>query len=82
MLSKGAITTKTTKFSLLVDPGATESFISYEALSRCKVMASTQDDFNIVEMASGITQRVGELVKDCQVDLGMCVTKVSLYATT
>ena len=69
------------KFSLLVDPGTTEIFISYEALSICKVMASKQDDFNMVEMASGITQRVGELVKDCEVDLGMCVTKVSLYAT-
>ena len=43
-------------------------------------MENKQDDFNIVEMASGITQRVGKIVKDCEVYLGMCVTRVSIYS--
>ena len=69
-----------TEFSLLVDPGATKSFISYEALSICKVMEIKQYYFDLIKMVTGITQRVGKLVKDCGVDLGVCVTRVSLYA--
>ena len=67
------------KFSLLVDLGEIESFISYEALFRYKVMEIKKYYFIMVQMESCITQRVGELVKDCEVDLGTCVTKVSLY---
>ena len=69
-------------FSLLIDPGATESFISHTVLSRSKVMARKIEDFDVVEMASDITQEVGLLVNECEVDLGVCVTKVSLYTTS
>lgn len=31
-------------FSLLIELGATKSFISHNALSRCRVMASKQED--------------------------------------
>ena len=33
-------------------------------------------------MASSITQEVGLLDKDYEVDIGLCATKVSLYTTT
>jgi hypothetical protein len=69
-------------FSLLIDPGATESFISFNALSRSGMMACCQEDLDLVEMASGVKQGVGQLVKDCEVYLGVCVTQVSLYTTT
>jgi hypothetical protein len=39
--------------SILIDPGATESFISGAALKRIKVKAVEQDEFSFVEMASG-----------------------------
>ena len=39
--------------SVLIDPGATESFISGAALKRIKVKAVEQDEFSFVEMASG-----------------------------
>ena len=58
-------------FSLLIDPGATESFISYYALDKGKMMASAQTDFDSVEMASGTTQSVGPKLEDCEIDLGM-----------
>jgi hypothetical protein len=38
--------------SILIDPGATESFISGAALKRIKVKAVEQDEFSFVEMAS------------------------------
>eukprot|EP00253_Pinus_taeda_P015998 PITA_15998 len=36
---------------------------------------------NIDEMACGMKINVGKMVKDCEVDLGVCKTKVSLYST-
>lgn len=45
-------------------------------------MATEQEDFNQVEMASRVKEGVGKLVKDCEIDLGVCKTRVSLYSTT
>ena len=39
--------------SILIDLGATESFIFGVALKRIKVKAVEQDEFSFVEMASG-----------------------------
>jgi hypothetical protein len=44
--------------SILIDPGATESFISGAALKMIKVKAIEQDEFSFVEMASGAKQKV------------------------
>jgi len=41
-----------------------------------------QDDFNQVKMPSKIKQGVSQLVKDCEIDLGVYITRVSLYSTT
>ena len=56
--------------SLLIDLGETKSFSSHTTLSRSKVIANKQEDFDVVEMDTNITQEVGLLVKDCEVDLG------------
>jgi hypothetical protein len=45
--------------SILIDPGATESFVSSAVLKRIKVKAVEQDEFSFVEMASGAKQKVG-----------------------
>jgi hypothetical protein len=45
--------------SVLIDPSATESFISGAALKRIKVKAVDQNEFSFVEMASGAKQKVG-----------------------
>jgi hypothetical protein len=65
--------------SILIDPGATESFISGAALKRIKVKAVEQDDFSFVEMALGAKHKVGEKVTGCALNLGDFVTSVNLY---
>jgi hypothetical protein len=67
--------------SILIDPGATESFISGAALKRIKVKAVEQDEFSFVEMASGAKQKVGGKVTGCALNLGEFVTRVNLYVT-
>jgi hypothetical protein len=67
--------------SVLIDPGATESFISGAVLKRIKVKAVEQDEFSFVEMDSGAKQKVGGKVTRCALNLGEFVTRVSLYVT-
>jgi hypothetical protein len=67
--------------SVLIDPGATESFISGAVLKRIKVKAVEQDEFSFVEMASGAKQKVGGKVTGCALNLGEFVTRVNLYVT-
>jgi hypothetical protein len=50
--------------SILIDPGATESFISGAALKRIKVKAVEQDEFSFVEMASEPNKRLEERLRD------------------
>ena len=44
--------------SVLIDPGATESFISCAALKMIKVKVVDQDEFSFVEMASRDKQKL------------------------
>ena len=67
--------------SILIDPSATESFISGAVLKRIKVKAVEQDEFSFVEMASGAKQKVGGKVKGCALNLGEFVMRVNLYIT-
>jgi hypothetical protein len=64
---------------ILIDPGATESFISGAALKRIKVKAVEQDELSFVEMASGAKQKVGGKVTGCSLNLGDFFTKENLY---
>jgi hypothetical protein len=68
-------------FSILIDPGATERFISSATLKRIKVKVVEQDEFRYVEMASGAKQKVGGKVTDCSINLGDFVMKANLYVT-
>jgi hypothetical protein len=65
--------------SILIDLGATESFISGVALKRIKVKAVEQDKFSFVEMDSGAKQKVGGNVTGCALNLRVFVTRVNLY---
>jgi hypothetical protein len=67
--------------SILIDPGATESFISGEVLKRIKVKAVEQAEFSFVEMASGSKQKVGGNITGCILKLGEFVTRANLYVT-
>jgi hypothetical protein len=67
--------------SILIDPGATKSFISGVALQRIKVKAVEQDEFIFIEMASGTKQKVGGKVAGCVLNLGEFVTRANLYVT-
>ena len=69
------------KLKILFDLGATDSFISPYALDKCWLVAYEHDDFESVEMTSEVKQEVGLKVKGCQVDLGVCTTKLDAYVT-
>jgi hypothetical protein len=63
----------------LIDPGATESFISGAMLKRITVKEVEQDEFIFVEMASGAKQKVGGKVMGCTLNLGEFFTRANLY---
>jgi hypothetical protein len=67
--------------SILIDLGATESFISSAVLKRIKVKVVEHDEFSFVEMASGAKQKVGGKVMGCAVNLGEFFTRFNLYIT-
>jgi predicted aspartyl protease len=67
--------------SILIDTGATESFISGAVIKRIKVKAVEQDEFSFVEMASRAKHKVGGKVTSCIVNLGEFVTRANLYVT-
>jgi hypothetical protein len=66
-------------FSILIDPGATESFISSVTLKRIKLKVVEQDEFRYVEMESSAKQKVGGKVMDCSINFEDFVTKANLY---
>jgi hypothetical protein len=68
-------------FSILIDPGAIESFISSVALKITKVKEVEKYEFRHVEMASSAKKKVGGKFKDCNINLGDSVTSVNLYFT-
>jgi hypothetical protein len=66
-------------FSLLADPIVIKKITLYNALCRCKAIASSQEYFNMDGMDFGIKQGV---VRDFKIDLGVCVTQVLLCTST
>jgi hypothetical protein len=67
--------------SILIDLGATESFISGAALKRIKVKAVEQNEFSFVEMALGAKQKVGGKVMGRALNVGEFFMRVNLYIT-
>jgi hypothetical protein len=67
--------------SILIDSDATESFIYGVVLKRINVKAVEQDEFSLIEMASGAKQKVGGKVTSCALNLGEFVTRANLYIT-
>ena len=65
--------------SILVDPGATKSFIYGGVLKRIKVKAVEQDEFIFVDIASRAKHKVGGKVTGCTLNLGEFVTRANLY---
>jgi hypothetical protein len=65
----------------LIDPYATESFISSATIKRIKVKEVEKDEFRYVEMESGAKQKVGGKVTYCSINLGDFVMKANIYVT-
>jgi hypothetical protein len=65
----------------LIDPSATESFISGATLKRIKVKEVEPDELSLVEMASEAKHNVGGKVIGCTLNLGEFVTRANLYVT-
>jgi hypothetical protein len=68
--------------SILIDLGASESFIFGEVLKIIKVKAFEQDAFSFVEMASRSKKKVGGKVTGYRLNLGYFFTRDHLYVTT
>jgi hypothetical protein len=67
--------------SILINLGATESFISGVALKRINVKAVEQNEFSFVEMESGAKHKVGGKVMGCALNLGDFFMRENLYVT-
>jgi hypothetical protein len=67
------------KLSILIDLGATESFIFGAMLKIIKVKAVEKCKFSFAEMASGPKQKVGGKVTGCILNLGEFFTRDNLY---
>jgi hypothetical protein len=67
--------------SILIDPGATESFISAAVLKKIKVKVFEQDEFSFVEIVSGAKENIGGKVRGYTLNLGEFVTRANLYFT-
>jgi hypothetical protein len=65
--------------SVLIDPSATESFISGATLKRIKVKAVEQDEFSFIEMAWRAKQKVGGKATGCALNLGEFFTRANFY---
>jgi hypothetical protein len=57
-LSNGLLTITDQTLSIMIDPSATESFISGAVLKRIKVKEVEHDEFIFVEMDSGAKKRL------------------------
>jgi len=66
-------------FSIFIDLGAIERFISSTTLKRINVKEVEQDAFRYVEMDLGAKQKVGSKVTDYSINLGDFVTNSNLY---
>jgi hypothetical protein len=67
--------------SILIDLGATKSFISGAVLKRIKVKEVEQYDLSFVEMASRAKQKVRGKVTGCTLNMGDFVSRANLYIT-
>ena len=65
--------------SILIEPGATKSFIFGATLKMIKVKELKYDESSFVEMASGAKQKFGGKVTCCILNLGEFVTRANLY---
>jgi hypothetical protein len=68
-------------FSILIEPSATESFISSVTLKRIKLKVVEQDEFRYIEMESSAKQKVGEKIMDYSINFEDFVTKANLDVT-
>jgi hypothetical protein len=67
--------------SILIDIGATESFISGVVLKRIKVKLVEQDDFILLEMDFGAKHKVVGKVTGYTLNLRESITRANLYVT-
>ena len=75
--TSGTISNQT--FSILIDLGATDRFISSEMLKRIKVKEVKNEEFSYIEMDLGSKQKVGGKVTDCSLNLGHFVMNANMY---
>jgi hypothetical protein len=67
--------------SILLDTGATDSFVSPLVVERCGLVATRQDVRWEVELASGARVSVTSMVRECPIQIGSLTTLADLRVT-
>ena len=67
-----------TSISILIDPGAYQSYVTPKTVDLCKLGKVKHDKSWPVQLATGTKQKVLEIVKECEVNLNGFLTKVNL----
>ena len=67
-----------TSISILIEPGAFRSYVSPKIIDICKLGKEKDDKPWLVQLATSIKWKASEIVKDCEVNLNVFLTKVNL----
>ena len=66
-----------TPVTILIDPGASLSYISPQIVEKCNVTVENFDNSSLVQLAIGAKRKVNYYVKECALDMNdfvsMCV---------
>ena len=67
-----------TSISILIDPGAWQSYVSPKIFDVWKLGKVKHDKTWLVQLAIGMKQKISEIVKDCEVNLNGFPTRINL----
>ena len=67
-----------TSISILIDPGAYQSYVSPKTIDVCKLDKAKHEKPWLVQIAMGTKQKVYEIDKDCEVNLNGFSTRINL----
>ena len=67
-----------TSISILIDPGAFQSYVSPKIVDVCKLGKVKHDQPWLVQLAIGTKWKVSKIVKDCEVNMNGFPTRINL----
>ena len=67
-----------TYVSILIDPGAFRSYVALKIANLCKLGKVKHVKPWLVQLPTGMKQKVSKIIKECEVNLNGFLTKVNL----